>query len=69
MSIQPWDNDPAILHDLAQSQAREPIPVTYHVRLAPELARALEVYCAAAGPIRHETAIAEAVRAFLGVDQ
>lgn len=61
MDIQSW------VDDFAQSQSREPIPVTYHVRLAPDVARALEVYAAAAKK-KYETILAEAARAYLGVD-
>ena len=58
----PW------LDEYAVSGAREPIPVTYHVQLAPELARLLEVYSDIQS-VKPETAIAEAVRSFLGADQ
>jgi hypothetical protein len=61
-NLNPW------LHEFSRSGAGEPIPATYHVPLLPELARMLEVY-AAIQYIKPETAIAEALRAFLGVDQ
>ena len=53
--------------DFAQSQSRETIPVTYHVQVAPELSRMLEVYAAAESK-KPETIIAEALRRYLGVD-
>lgn len=51
-------------------QATEPVraPVTYHVQIAPELVRALELYSATQNQ-KPETIIAEAVRAYLGVVQ
>ena len=43
-------------------------PVTYHVPIAPELVRALEAFARSQGK-KPETIIAEAVRAYLGVDR
>ena len=43
-------------------------PVTYHVQLAPELARLLETAAIGEGH-KPETIIAEAVRSYLGADQ
>ena len=43
-------------------------PITYHVQIAPELSRMLEVY-AAAESRKPETIIAEALRHYLGADQ
>jgi predicted transcriptional regulator len=62
MGLQGW------IDEFTRSGAREPIPRTYHVMLAPELVRALEVYAATTNH-KPETIIAEAVRAYLGVDQ
>ena len=64
MNIQlcnPW------IHEFARSGAGEPIPTTYHVPLLPELSKMLEVY-AAAQNVRPETILAEAARAYLGID-
>lgn len=44
------------------------LPVTFHVQLAPELVRMLEVFAAAANA-KPETIIAESVRSYLGADQ
>jgi hypothetical protein len=43
------------------------VPVTYHVTLAPELSRMLEVFAAGTRQ-KPETILAEAIRAYLGVD-
>jgi hypothetical protein len=55
------------LDEFVRTGAREPIPTTYHVQIAPDLARALEVF-AAAQNIKPETIIAESLRHYLGVD-
>lgn len=47
---------------------RPEAPRTYHVRLAPDVARALELFARTTGK-KYETILAEAARSYLGVDE